>query len=340
MGGCIGHRVISAFESRRSQRQFHHAAQTAGSPVDESDAIAAVLGQIVFGVGDDEHVLPEQYADGSEGARIQVAPQRVRGPVVCRIEDRVHVEHRDLPAPAVLSEFRVIYGAVVVHHIYRGAVLAHDKIGGIAEQLAAKLDYEFIDRRLVEEIASITDTSVEEVERYDEKGEGRLRFFLKKLLVPEVAPGTFPLSAAAYAPEFGLEFPHMREHEVSEATYLDRGTYQLLITTLVQDFGQTGKAVVVGRASQVVLADFPNACHVKIIAPLETRIERLMQTRDMDREQAQKLIEQHDQWRQSYLRNFHKADWNDPLLYDLTINTGKIDREDAVDLLAGFLTES
>ena len=147
----------------------------------------------------------------------------------------------------------------------------------IAEQLAAKLDYEFIDRRLVEEIASITDTSVEEVERYDEKGEGRLRFFLKKLLVPEVAPGTFPLSAAAYAPEFGLEFPHMREHDVSEATYLDRGTYQLLITTLVQDFGQSGKAVVVGRASQVVLADFPNACHVKIIAPLETRIERLMQ---------------------------------------------------------------
>ena len=210
----------------------------------------------------------------------------------------------------------------------------------IAEQLAAKLDYEFIDRRLVEEIASITDTSVEEVERYDEKGEGRLRFFLKKLLVPEVAPGTFPLSAAAYAPEFGLEFPHMREHEVSEATYLDRGTYQLLITTLVQDFGQSGKAVVVGRASQVVLADFPNACHVKIIAPPETRIERLMQSRDMDREQAQKLIEQHDQWRQSYLRNFHNADWNDPLLYDLTINTGKISREDAVDLLADFLAES
>ena len=208
----------------------------------------------------------------------------------------------------------------------------------IAEQLAAKLDYEFIDRRLVEEIASITETSVEEVERYDEKGEGRLRFFLKKLLVPEVAPGTFPLSAAAYAPEFGLEFPHMREHDVSEATYLDRGTYQLLITTLVQDFGQSGNAVVVGRASQVILAEHPNACHVKIIAPLETRIERLMQNRDVDREQAHKLIEQHDQWRQSYLRNFHNADWNDPLLYDLTINTGKIDREDAVDLLAGFLS--
>ena len=63
----------------------------------------------------------------------------------------------------------------------------------------------------------------------------------------------------------------------------------------------------------------------------------MIQNRDVDREQAQKLIEQHDQWRHSYLHNFHRADWNDPLLYDLTINTGKIDREDAVDLLAGFL---
>lgn len=207
----------------------------------------------------------------------------------------------------------------------------------IAEQLAAKLSYEFIDRRLVEEIASITDTSVEEVERYDEKGEGRLKFFLKKLLVPEVAPGAFPFSAAAYAPEFGLEFPHIREHEMGEATYLDRGTYQLLITTLVQDFGQSSNAVIVGRASQIILADLPHAYHVRIIAPLETRIERLMQNRDVGREQAQKLIEQHDQWRHSYLRNFHRADWNDPLLYDLTLNTGKIDRTAAVDLLASFL---
>ena len=36
-------------------------------------------------------------------------------------------------------------------------------------------------------------------------------------------------------------------------------------------------------------------------------------------------------WRHSYLHNFHRADWNDPLLYDLTINTGRMDREDAVN---------
>ena len=209
----------------------------------------------------------------------------------------------------------------------------------IAERVASELGYELVDRHLIEEIASITDTSVEEVEHYDEKGEGRLKFFLKKLLVPEVAPGTFPLSAAAYAPEFGLEFSYVRENDSSSNTYLDRGTYQLLITTLVQDFGQTGKAVLVGRASQVILADHPDACHIKIVAPLEMRVNEVIQHRDVSTEQAQKLVEQHDEWRQNYLRNFHQVDCDDPLLYDLTINTEKVDPEAAVKLLVNLVRD-
>ena len=209
----------------------------------------------------------------------------------------------------------------------------------IAERVASELGYELVDRHLIEEIASITDTSVEEVEHYDEKGEGRLKFFLKRLLVPEVAPGTFPLSAAAYAPEFGLEFSYVRENDSSSNTYLDRGTYQLLITTLVQNFGQTGKAVLVGRASQVILADHPDTCHIKIVAPLEMRVNEVIQHRDVSTEQAQKLVEQHDEWRQNYLRNFHQVDWDDPLLYDLTINTEKVDPEAAVKLLVNLVRD-
>jgi cytidylate kinase len=210
----------------------------------------------------------------------------------------------------------------------------------IAEQVAAKLEYDYVDHRLVEEIAQITDTSPEEVERYDEKGEGPVKHFLKRLLVPEVAPGTFPLSAAAYAPEFGLEFSYVREHDTGAATYLDRGTYQLLITTLIQDFGQTGRAVIVGRASQIILADYPSACHLKIVAPFDERVEQIMKMREMDRNNARKLIEQHDNWRKDYLRNAHKADWDNPLLYDLTINTGRMTPEAAVDVIADYIRSS
>ena len=203
----------------------------------------------------------------------------------------------------------------------------------IAEKVAQTLGYEYVDKRLVEEIAAITDTTMEDVENYDEKAEGRVQYFLRRLLVPEVAPGSFPLSAAAYASELGLEFAYVSEVDAGKPTYLDRGTYQLLITTLVQDFGQTGKAVIVGRASQLILKDHPQAFHVKIVAPFKLRCQRLQESRELDPEAAEKLVEQHDQWRHDYLRNYHRADWDDPLLYDLMINTAKLNVEESVALI-------
>ncbi len=207
----------------------------------------------------------------------------------------------------------------------------------IAEQVAEALGYEYIDRRLVEEIAAQTDTSTEEVEKYDEKGEGRIKHFLKRLLVPEVNPGGFPLSSAAYFPEFGLEFPYVMDRESEPAaTYLDRGTYQLLITTVVQEYGQSGKAVIVGRASQVILAAHEQALHIGVVAPFERRRQTIMQARQMDEESAGNLCEQHDRYRELYLRNYHNIDWDDPLLYHLTLNTDKIAVEEAVDLIVHY----
>jgi len=57
----------------------------------------------------------------------------------------------------------------------------------------------------------------------------------------------------------------------------------------------------------------------------------------MSQENAQKLAEQHDRWRQLYLRNYYDVDWDDPLLYHLTINTGKMELEDAVDLVVRYV---
>ena len=206
----------------------------------------------------------------------------------------------------------------------------------IAKRAAEVLGYEYVDRRLVEEIATITDTTPDEVEKYDEKGEGRVKHFLKRLLVPEMSPGGFPLSSAAYFPEFGLEFPYVMERESEVATHLDRGTYQLLITTLLQDYGDTGKAVIVGRASQIIMAGRDDAFHVKIIAPFQARCQRIMESQEMSLDAAKDLVEQHDRWRQLYLKNYHNADWDDILLYHLTINTGKMDAEDAVDLMVRY----
>ena len=204
----------------------------------------------------------------------------------------------------------------------------------IAEQVAKKLGYQYVDRRLVEEMAGLADVPIEEVEKLDEKGEGRIALFLKRLLVPEAGVGGLPLAVGF--PEFGMEFPYLLERGRPEkSSYMDRGTYQLLITTLVQDLGTTGKAVVVGRASQLILAELPGAFHCRVVAPFKMRCERLAKARQMNLESATRLVEQHDRWRKQYLDNYYNADWDDPLLYHLTINTGKMELGAAVELIAG-----
>lgn len=210
----------------------------------------------------------------------------------------------------------------------------------ISQQLADSLGCELFDRKLVEEIASISDATIEEVEQFDEKGEGRVKFFLRRLLVPEIGQGGFPLASAAYFPEFGLEFPYINESDsISESTYLDRGAYLLLITTLIQDFGDLDTAVIVGRASQVILAEHPRVVHVKIVAPFKKRCETIMETRKMNFDSAKALVEQHDKWRNLYLHNYHNANWDNPLLYHFTISTSKVAIEDAVDLIFQYATK-
>ena len=106
---------------------------------------------------------------------------------------------------------------------------------------------------------------------------------------------------------------------------------------MIQDYGDTGKAVIVGRASQAILSGNKNTVHVKIVAPVKLRCERVMEARDVAYEQATELVEQHDRWRELYLDNFHGADWNDVLMYDLIINTGRMSTEEAIDLIVHYL---
>ncbi|HIG17969.1 MAG TPA: hypothetical protein EYQ31_12185, partial [Candidatus Handelsmanbacteria bacterium] len=66
---------------------------------------------------------------------------------------------------------------------------------------------------------------------------------------------------------------------------------------------------------------------------------RVKKAQEVSDEQARELVEQHDRWRQLYLRNYHDADWDDLLLYHLTINTGRVEPEEAVDLMVRYVTQ-
>lgn len=109
--------------------------------------------------------------------------------------------------------------------------------------------------------------------------------------------------------------------------------YLQAVNAVVLELAGKGNVVLIGRAGQRILADFPGTLHVRLIAPLDQRVQRVAQQQNIPPEAARAQIEASDQHRRQYLKRFYHADWEDPSLYDLVINTGRISCEAACELI-------
>jgi len=100
--------------------------------------------------------------------------------------------------------------------------------------------------------------------------------------------------------------------------------------------------VILGRGGQFLFQDFPPALHVKIIAPLQSRIGRVCRLYSMDESAAARLITEQDRDRETYLRQIFDGDWLNAELYHMVINTGITGPEEAAALIvtAACLRES
>ena len=119
----------------------------------------------------------------------------------------------------------------------------------------------------------------------------------------------------------------------------DRRAYQQAVKKVMQELAEAGKIVIIGRAGQVILKDHPNVLHVKVIAPAELRAERLALQQEISIESARAQIEASDNARRNYLRRYYRVRWDDPDLYDLIVNTTRLDPEEAACLICQALSQ-
>jgi peroxiredoxin/cytidylate kinase len=106
------------------------------------------------------------------------------------------------------------------------------------------------------------------------------------------------------------------------------------IQAVVNNLASRKKTVVVGRGGQAILKNKIGVLHVRIIAPVEVRVERIMKIGGLSREDAQKLVEENDKAAAEYLRRFYNIDWEDVSNYDLVLNTGKMDLSTAAKAIS------
>jgi cytidylate kinase len=139
--------------------------------------------------------------------------------------------------------------------------------------------------------------------------------------------------------EAAREF-HTLEKKLVEAVEEKPGFFEILgetarrhhvfVAAEVYEFALRDRVVIMGRWSTHLLKDVEHAIRVRICAPLDIRMHRMMERLSIGDAEAFKRIRHYDQGVASRIRQFFEVEWADPLLYDLTINTGKLSLAAAV----------
>lgn len=109
--------------------------------------------------------------------------------------------------------------------------------------------------------------------------------------------------------------------------------YLEAVRSVVLELANKGNVVMIGRAGQRILTGYPGALHVRLIAPVDLRIQRIARQQGIPLEAARAQIDASDQHRRQYLKRYYQVDWEDASLYDLVINTGRISSADASELI-------
>jgi cytidylate kinase len=82
-----------------------------------------------------------------------------------------------------------------------------------------------------------------------------------------------------------------------------------------------------------VLHAHPQLVSARVIAPLTLRAERTAKEQSITPEAARFQVEASDKHRRQYLERFYQANWDDPELYDLVINTAHVAPPEAAGLI-------
>lgn len=85
-----------------------------------------------------------------------------------------------------------------------------------------------------------------------------------------------------------------------------------------------GKCLIVGRGGACLLGGRPGVVSVRLVAPRELRILRIQTQKNMDCLTAARWLDRSDAQRAELVRRYFSRRIDDPLVYDLTINTATL----------------
>ncbi|MEJ2283920.1 MAG: cytidylate kinase-like family protein, partial [Desulfobacterales bacterium] len=171
----------------------------------------------------------------------------------------------------------------------------------IAQRIAERLEFDYFNRDIVEQIAKTSKIRGAVINSLEKERLSGVKDFISSLM---------------------------------EEQYIHPDTYLKHLLTVISTIAEHGRAVIVGRGANFILPA-EDIFAVRVIAPLKKRIREVALTHAAPIEKVKRRVIQRESKRKAFIRHSFNADISDPIHYDLTINTGKMSIEAAVETVIG-----
>jgi hypothetical protein len=185
----------------------------------------------------------------------------------------------------------------------------------IARDLGRRLSWPVWDKEIVHRIATAYAVAEEYVEEKDE----RVDSFIERMAG---ILGTSGFEAA---------------YNVPPPVWLNDSQLVHMTRTVIKEIAAEGRAIIVGRGGNCILAERPKTLHVFVFASLEVRVQRVMEVERLSHSEAERRIASMDRLRADYVRTFYHADWRDPTRYHLVVDSAVWGESGTADLIAWAL---
>ncbi len=169
----------------------------------------------------------------------------------------------------------------------------------LAEKLAERFDYTLLHRDVIDRICQSTGLKHRIIESLDEHAKSQLSIWFESMLA---------------------------------GRYVDAGDYVKHLLEVIYSISQLGGVVVVGRGANFILGP-ERGFHIRVVAPRDARVRGLVEREKLSERDALRQIETSDHQRAEFVRKVLGRDIDDPLGYDLVVNSATIPLETAADLV-------
>ncbi len=187
----------------------------------------------------------------------------------------------------------------------------------LAEAVSKRLGFVYVNDEMVEYVAqkaNVTKNWVNSIEK--DRGDWLLNF-ISKLIVPS----------------FIERAMDNRIRIIDESIYISH------LKDIMYEIASEGNTVIIGRGSQYILHNHPDAYHVLLVSDLKHRIQLLQKNYNLSRDQAIKAIKKGTKQLKQFYEKLGKIDYNETSLYDLVISTNRIGVDIAEDMICTMVED-